>query len=157
MKGGIAYNSTANMVALTQTEYDALTTAQKNNGNFYFITDADPSYFSAKNIDYDNTDSGLSVTNVQDAINEVVDAKLPKYFDLTVSSTTSDSGISPFSYLGSAQKTDANIHNILAISVYDTQYNNPAIAVFYSVSGSTYTFMVYSARSGNVKIRVVYN
>lgn len=73
MKGGIAYNSTANMVALTQAEYNALTTAQKNNGNFYFITDADPSYFSAGNIDYDNTNSGLTATNVQSAIDEVKD------------------------------------------------------------------------------------
>ncbi len=71
MKGGIAYNSTANMVALTQAEYDSLTTAQKNNGNFYFITDADPSYFSSENIDYDNTDSGLTATDVQAAIDEV--------------------------------------------------------------------------------------
>ena len=71
MKGGIAYNSTANMVALTQAEYDTLTTAQKNNGNFYFITDADPSYFSAENIDYDNTDSGLTATDIQAAIDEV--------------------------------------------------------------------------------------
>ena len=72
MKGGIAYNSTANMVALTQAEYNALTTAQKNNGNFYFITDSDPSYFSAENIDYDNTSSGLSATNIQGAVDEVV-------------------------------------------------------------------------------------
>lgn len=71
MKGGIAYNSTANMVALTQAEYNALSTAQKNNGNFYFITDADPSYFSAENIDYDNASSGLTATNVQTAIDEV--------------------------------------------------------------------------------------
>ena len=71
MKGGIAYNATSNMVALTQAEYNALSTAQKNNGNFYFITDADPSYFSAENIDYDNTDSGLSATDIQGAIDEV--------------------------------------------------------------------------------------
>lgn len=71
MKGGVAYNTTSNMVALTQAEYNSLSTAQKNNGNFYFITDADPSYFSAGNIDYDNTDSGLTATNVQDAIDEL--------------------------------------------------------------------------------------
>lgn len=71
MKGGVAYNATSNMVALTQAEYNSLSTAQKNNGNFYFITDADPSYFSAENIDYDNTDSGLTATNVQDAIDDV--------------------------------------------------------------------------------------
>ena len=85
-----------------------------------------------------------------------VDAKVPKYFDLTVSSSVSDSGISPFSYYGQSTKTDSNIHNILSVTVIDTQFNNPAIAVLYGVSGSTYTFMVYSARSGNVKIRVVY-
>lgn len=75
MKGGVAYNSTSNIVALTQAEYNALSTAQKNNGNFYCITDADPSYFSAENIDYDNTDSGLSAINIQDAIDEVADVK----------------------------------------------------------------------------------
>lgn len=78
MKGGIAYNSTANMVALTQVEYNALSTAQKNNGNFYFITDAEPSYFSAENIDYDNTSSGLAATNVQGAVDEVFDGKADK-------------------------------------------------------------------------------
>ena len=32
MKGGVAYNSTSNMIALTQSEYDALSTSQKNDG-----------------------------------------------------------------------------------------------------------------------------
>lgn len=86
-----------------------------------------------------------------------VDGLVPKYFDLTITSGTSDSGISPFSYYGRNSKTDANIHNILAVSVYDTQFNNPAITCFYGASGTTYTFIVYSARSGNVKIRVLYN
>lgn len=86
-----------------------------------------------------------------------VDNKVAKYFDLTASSTTSDSGISPFSFYGQIAKTDSNIHNILSVSVIDTQFNNPAIAVLYGVSGNVYTFMVYSARSGNVKIRVAYN
>ena len=71
MKGGIAYNALSNTVALTQTEYNALSHDQKNNGNFYFITDADPSYFSASNIDYDNTSSGITATNVQDAVDEI--------------------------------------------------------------------------------------
>ena len=78
MKGGVAYNSTANMVALTQAEYNSLSTAQKNNGNFYFIVDSDPSYFSAENIDYDNTDSGLTSTDIQAAIDEVVDTTYTK-------------------------------------------------------------------------------
>ena len=72
MKGGVAYNTTSNMVALTQAEYNSLSSAQKNNGNFYFITDSDPSYFSASNIDYSNTTSGLTATNVQSAVDEIM-------------------------------------------------------------------------------------
>ena len=97
----------------------------------------------------DYIDSGLS--------GKADKTELVKFFDLTASSTISDGGISPFSYYGQPTKTDSNIHNILSVTVIDTQFNNPAIAVLYGQSGSTFTFMVYSARSGNVKIRVVYN
>lgn len=103
-----------------------------------------------------------SATNTKAYIDSGLSGKadkteLVKHFDLTTSSTVSDSGISPFSYYGQSTKTDSNIHNILSVTVIDTQFNNPAIAVLYGQSGSTYTFMVYSARSGNVKIRVAYN
>lgn len=103
-----------------------------------------------------------SATNTKSYIDSGLSGKadkteLVKFFDLTASSTVSDSGISPFSYYGQPTKTDSNIHNILSVTVIDTQFNNPAIAVLYGQSGSTFTFMVYSARSGNVKIRVAYN
>ena len=103
-----------------------------------------------------------SATNTKDYIDSGLSGKadtstVVKYFDLTASSTVSDSGISPFSFYGQPTKTDSNIHNILSVTVIDTQFNNPAIAVLYGQSGSTFTFMVYSARSGNVKIRVAYN
>lgn len=86
-----------------------------------------------------------------------VDNLVPKYFDLTANVQTADSGISPFSYYAQPEKTDSNIHNILSVTVIDTNFNNPAIAVFYSVSENVYKFMIYSARTGNVKIRVAYN
>ena len=107
----------------------------------------------------DYIDSGLSgkADTTTTYTKSEVDNKVAKFFDLTASSTTSDSGISPFSYYGQIAKTDSNIHNILSVSVIDTQFNNPAIAVLYGISGNVYTFMVYSARSGNVKIRVAYN
>ena len=106
--------------------------------------------------------SASDSTNTKDYIDSGLSGKadtstVVKYFDLTASSTVSDSGISPFSFYGQPTKTDSNIHNILSVTVIDTQFNNPAIAVLYGQSGSTFTFMVYSARSGNVKIRVVYN
>lgn len=106
--------------------------------------------------------SGSDTDKVADRITALESGKadkteLVKYFDLTANVQTADSGISPFSYYAQPEKTDSNIHNILAVSVIDTQFNNPAIAVFYSVSGNTYKFMIYSARKGNVKIRVAYN
>lgn len=106
-------------------------------------------------------ESGSS-TNTKDYIDSGLSGKadkteLVKYFDLTANVQTADSGISPFSYYAQPEKTDSNIHNILSVTVIDTNFNNPAIAVFYSVSGNVYKFMIYSARTGNVKIRVTYN
>ena len=103
-----------------------------------------------------------SATNTKDYIDSGLSGKadkteLVKYFDLTVASTTSDSGISPFSYYGRNTKTDSTINNILSVTVIDTQFNNPSISALYSISGNIYDFIVYSARSGNVKIRVTYN
>ena len=137
-------------------------------GNIGYTTSPSPHYegtFSIINIPTNAEllpiESG-SATNTKDYIDNGLSGKadkteLVKHFDLTTSSTVSDSGISPFSYYGQSTKTDSNIHNILSVTVIDTQFNNPAIAVLYGQSGSTYTFMVYSARSGNVKIRVAYN
>ena len=89
LAGGLKINGTQNVatqVSLTQAEYDALSTAQKNNGNFYLITDADPSYFSAENIDYDNTSSGLSATNIQGAIDDI-NSVIPAWIKQTAGSS----------------------------------------------------------------------
>lgn len=105
-----------------------------------------------------SSDTTNTKTYIENGLNEKADkTELVKFFDLTANVQTADSGISPFSYYAQPEKTDSNIHNILSVTVIDTNFNNPAIAVFYSVSGSTYKFMIYSARTGNVKIRVVYN
>ena len=75
-------------IELTQAQYDALVqTGQVDPDKVYFITDANPSCFSAENIDYDNTGSGLSATNIQDAIDEVKD-------DIPVNSNFSLAGLS---------------------------------------------------------------
>ena len=60
-------------VQLTQAQYDALVNAGTVDANTtYFITDANNTTASyAAGVTYDNTSSGLSATNVQDAIDEV--------------------------------------------------------------------------------------
>lgn len=85
-------------IELTQAEYDALSEEEKNNGSLYFITDGEsaPSAnrFSASGISYDNTDSGLSATNVQDAVDEV-NAKAIKVVTTTGTTTASGALIMP--------------------------------------------------------------
>lgn len=65
-------------VELTQAQYDALPSSKLTDGVSYYITDGEsaPSVnkFSASGISYDNTNSGLSATNVQSAIDEVESA-----------------------------------------------------------------------------------
>ena len=57
---------------LTQAEYDALSTAEKNNGTVYFISDSD-NMLPAGSVSYDPSVSGLSATDVKSAIDEVAD------------------------------------------------------------------------------------
>ena len=62
---------------LTQAQYDALTPAEQNNGMTYYISDgAGGGSATASQVTYSNTTSGLSATNVQGAIDEVVSTAL---------------------------------------------------------------------------------
>ena len=59
-------------VELTQTEYNALSNAEKNNGTTYYITDSNIiNSTTASDISYSNTTSGLSAATVQGAIDEI--------------------------------------------------------------------------------------
>lgn len=64
----------AEVVYLTQAEYDALPSSKLTDGKIYKIktTGVVPGGSAdASDVEYDNTTSGLTATNVQDAINEV--------------------------------------------------------------------------------------
>lgn len=50
IKDGVKYASGTNLVELTQAQYDQLSSAQKNNGNFYLITDAVNSAYELSNL-----------------------------------------------------------------------------------------------------------
>lgn len=58
------------VLEMTKAEYDALPEAKKMDGTVYMITDDDGGW-EAENASYDNTESGLTATNVQDALDEV--------------------------------------------------------------------------------------
>lgn len=55
---------------LTQAQYNALSTTEKNNGTVYMITDATDE-FDAGQVAYDNSIGGLNAVDVQGAINEL--------------------------------------------------------------------------------------
>ena len=69
IKNGKIYGD--HSVTLTQAQYDALSTTEKNNGTVYYITDGTASYPTAATTRYDHTDSGLTANSVQDAIDEL--------------------------------------------------------------------------------------
>ena len=64
IRDGVKYSSGTNIVELTQAQYDALTSAQKNNGNIYMISDAPSSVFSLSSMDDVNIDSNLAIGQV---------------------------------------------------------------------------------------------
>lgn len=63
------------VLEMTKAEYDALPEAKKMDGTVYMITD-DTGGWEAENASYDNTTSGLTATNVQAALDEVVRDKV---------------------------------------------------------------------------------
>ena len=58
-------------VELTQAEYDALSTAQKNDGTVYFITDGNGAFPTAATVPAEDTSGGTS--NVQDELQKKVE------------------------------------------------------------------------------------
>lgn len=61
----------SNIIYLTQEAYDALPESKLTNGVEYRITDANTSTTVARNIAYDNSESGIEAVNVQGAIDKV--------------------------------------------------------------------------------------
>ena len=59
-------------VILTKTQYDALPASKLTDNKMYFITDWRDTSIDASDVSYDNTDSGLLSTNLQDAIDELL-------------------------------------------------------------------------------------
>ena len=68
--------TSSGVVSLTQAQYNELTPAQQNNGTVYMITDGTDGWLASDSI-YINTTSGLTATNVQDAIDELASSTLP--------------------------------------------------------------------------------
>ena len=74
LPGGTIFDikdSIARGIQITQHDYDLLPAEQKMNGTVYFITDGVPDR-PAYNVQYNNTASGISATNVQAALDEII-------------------------------------------------------------------------------------
>lgn len=77
MNTGVSYNIPAlwdDIIYLTQDEYDALSEAEKADVNKHYVItwpDGGSDSVTAKDVSYDNTTSGLTSINVQDAIDEL--------------------------------------------------------------------------------------
>lgn len=67
-------NKKASIFYGTQAEWDELTTDEKKKYDYAVFGDGSSSSITAANVPYDNTESGLTADNVQDAIDEVVES-----------------------------------------------------------------------------------
>jgi len=99
----------------------------------------------ASNVTYDNTDSGLTATNVQDAIDEI------RIKTETFTATTSGSG----AWTNIATIDASSIQGtIVGVSVVSASSNDPAIAQFVN---ETSTIRVSTLNNAiTVKVRVIY-
>lgn len=72
-------NANSPVMELTKAQYDALPESVKNDGTIYLITDGTGGWEAEDSV-YDNTESGLTATNVQDAIDELNSKSISKAF-----------------------------------------------------------------------------
>lgn len=89
IRNGIEYSGGGGSSAtyLTQAEYDALPESKLTDGVEYRITDANTSTTAARNIAYDNSESGIEATSVQGAI-DAVNNRLSEEYVLLASTTS---------------------------------------------------------------------
>lgn len=86
--------SSANIWEGTQAQYDAIPV--KDNDTVYYITDGATVACTAEEVVYDNTTSGLSATDVQSAIDEIVSSGVAQTLtgldDVNINSSTLSNG-----------------------------------------------------------------
>lgn len=70
------------VLEMTKAQYDALPAAKQNDGTIYLITDGTGGWEAEDSV-YDNTESGLTATNVQDALDEVVTSTIEQVIPTT--------------------------------------------------------------------------
>ena len=106
------------VLEMTKAEYDALPDAKKMDGTVYMITD-DHGGWEAERSTYDNTSSGLTATNVQDALDELSSKKLRLSNNVSVTSN-SGGGFELQSLCTAAGIT--NKRNIISIVTVEDYY-----------------------------------
>ena len=143
MRNNIRYGSSfgggsgnGEIIKLTQAEYNALPESQKKSGQ-YLITDAEG--MSAKYIPYDDSETGLGVDNVQDAIDEL-SSKLEeiKYIPSpvkTLSGTITKNGAPPVGDYQVVFETPFDYIPKVSIGIVSvTHTNGVASAEYYSAT-----------------------
>ena len=117
---------------------------------------------SGSNLPYE-AGSETSIKSKFDSVDSAIAGKadtgsVTRFVDIVVSGSnmSADGTISPFNYYGYGSVTSDDIHTVLGVCVYDTSFNNPAIACYFDQTGSTHRVIVYSARNNNVRVRLAY-
>ena len=141
IRNGIEYSGAGGMggggcdcgeiIYLTQEAYDALPESKLTDGVEYRITDANTSTTAARNIAYDNSESGIEATSVQGAIDSVSNSLEWKF--LGTASSTNEITI----------PNDCNEISAIGYIINSTTYKNPLFTIprttltdgYYTVGG----------------------
>lgn len=119
---------------MTQAEYDALSESEKTAEKLYLITDGD-SGWEAESVEYDNTDSGLTAENVQDAVDEVV-SLIPNVSKTTLTRVDPKSFISSLNYSDIVKYGMIKVINLtFSFNTFCTASANEWVASFTIPSG----------------------
>ena len=149
IRNGIEYSgagSSSNIEYLTQEEYDALPESKLSDDIEYRITDANTSSAKARNIAYDNSDSGIEAVNVQSAIDKVSENVLafPNYsnpvevFPITTGAELSYKVVEDGYYLISISDTGSAITMAVTVYIDDTAVDGVLMSAPYISSTSMF-------------------
>ena len=142
IRNGITYSGGGggcDIMYLTQAQYDALPESKLTNGVEYRITDNNPPAPTAKDMAYDNSESGIDAENVQDAIDTVNNSLAKSNYGVPLIFQNYEDGVLAWAHLPQ-NKTNVRLTN-MQITGVGNQAEYCEIQ-YYPVNGLVYVISV---------------
>lgn len=139
---------------LTEAAYEALPSTKESDNVDYYLTDADSTVATAEDIPYDNTDSGMTATNVQGALDELTNGLTPVTLSLTSSYTLTNASFRMGKLIAISFKVAGlnGSSNIEAATIQQEYAPSTEVPIMASTNNGVYVTGWIRANSGVVVI-----